>query len=118
MRWLLLTLLLCAPFETAHAQWLDPDTCWTCKDKIVHAAGGAALNALVRGPWIAPGWRDTVVKRMAWVMALGCVVYELHDVYESHERGWLGKPGGGFGWLDCIAVGVGGLTTELVVRLL
>ena len=54
---------------------------------------------------------------MAWVMALGCVLYEGYSVYEHGQRGWLGNPGAGFGWLDCIAVGAGAGATELVVRI-
>lgn len=104
-------LLLSTPVR---GQWLDPDTCWTCGDKLGHAAGGAVLALVIRGPWVARPWRDTWWKRMAWVVGLGCVLYESYHVYEDNKYGRLGQRGFGFGALDCAAVAAGALTLELV----
>lgn len=98
----------------AQAQWLDPDRRWNA-DQWQHAALGAALDVIVRGPWVTKSWRDTWAKRFAWSMALGCVALETYQVYESAQRGWLGQEGGGFGLLDCAAVAMGALAMEIVV---
>src|SRR2546430_11181129 len=36
----------------ASAQWLDPDRCITCPDKLQHFAAGVGLDLLARGPWV------------------------------------------------------------------
>ncbi len=96
----------------ARAQWLDPDRCWTCRDKQLHAAAGAAVAIGIRGPWTAPSWRNTALKRIALTCAIGAA-YEAVQVAEAiaeHRSG----PGFGFSALDLAADCAGAAALELV----
>lgn len=42
-------------------------------DQWQHVAAGAAVALAVRGPWIAPAWRDAWWKRGVWQLMLGGV---------------------------------------------
>lgn len=106
-------LLASAP---AGAQFLDPDRDWTSFDKGQHVLAGAAIGSLVRGPWIADGWRDTALKRIAWAAVIGAS-YELSQYVEAEQAGTLGSPGYGFSLLDLTADIAGALAAELLVGL-
>lgn len=108
---LLLAGLLIAP-AALEAQWLDPDTCWTCFDKQLHFAAGASIAIAVRGPWTAKNWKDTAVKRVALVCAVGAA-YEVVQVAEAVAEHRSGT-GFGFSPLDLAADCAGAAAFELV----
>jgi hypothetical protein len=112
MRTLLVMMsLLALGAASARAQWLDPDRCWTCLDKRLHVAAGAVVVVAVRGPWTAPAWRNTPLKRVALTCAVGAA-YEAIQVGEAiAARRW--GPGRGFSPLDLAADCVGAAALEL-----
>jgi hypothetical protein len=50
------------------------------EDQWEHTAVGAAVALVMRGPWVAPSWRDRVWKRGATMAAL-VTVFELYQHY-------------------------------------
>lgn len=94
------------------AQWLDPDRCVTCLDKGLHVAAGAVVDVALRGPWVAPAWRDTAVKRVALTCAIGAAYEALQVVEALAER--RGGPGYGFSPLDLAADCAGAVGMELL----
>ena len=109
---LLMVLMHCFSRPT-YGQWLDPDNRWD-SDQIDHMIAGALVNVAVRGPYIAYNWRNTVAKRMAWVLVLG-TIYEIKDLYEHDRMNWLGNPGAGFGLLDLVADVTGAAIAEVII---
>ena len=85
----------------------------TCRDKMEHAAAGAAVGLVVRGPWFAESWRDHAWKRVGWVAVLGAT-YEYFQYLEHKAMGRLGNPGFGFSPLDIGADVAGAIALELV----
>ena len=88
---------------------LDPDHTWDA-DQWHHAAAGAALDVVMRGPWIAPAWQ-TPPARVALVMTVG-LAYEALQVYEARQSGRLGQEGYGLGVLDLAADLAGAVAVE------
>lgn len=80
-------------------------------DQWQHVAAGAAVALVVRGPWIAKPWRDTVWKRGAWQLGLS-LVYErvTHVTAKGYGSGLDGFDTG----LDVLANMVGWLLVELL----
>jgi len=81
----LLGALLLAP-AAAPAQGVWP---FLHQDKVAEYGGGAALNLLSRGPWIAQGWRRPVVRfvgvqavSFAYEKVLDWNGFSWHDVRE------------------------------------
>lgn len=104
--------------SSVRAQLLDPDRCVTCFDTYGHAGAGAAIDALVRGPWITRSWRNTPVKRVAWAAAISSLYEALGTVYIAASPDLeLGAPGYGFSLKDIGAGIVGAVAVELIVGL-
>ena len=94
------------------AQYLDPDRCWTCRDKVEHFAAGAGLDLLARGPWVARGFRDRAWKRVA-VTAVVATAWELIEMEQARRDDTAGRPGYGFSPLDVAATVGGAVAMEL-----
>jgi len=76
-----------------------------------HLFGGGAVNLLVRGPWIAKGWRNTVPKRLAW-----CGVFQ--GAWESFQVLEIKEYSVKYGVWDWEASMVGCLATEGLIKLI
>lgn len=94
------------------AQYLDPDRCWTCRDKVEHFAAGAGLDILARGPWVAASFRNRAWKRVA-VTAVVATAWELIEMEQARRDGTAGQPGYGFSPLDVTATVGGAVAMEL-----
>lgn len=112
MKWLL-CLLLFLPSVGA-AQWLDPDGCWTCRDKREHFVAGATVDLLIR-PLIKPSLQN-VVSRILITCGIG-IAYEGVQLYEDHQSHRLGQRGFGFGIGDVMADCLGATAMEGVIQL-
>jgi hypothetical protein len=86
----------------------------TCVDKIQHAAAGAGIVILARGPWIDSSWRNHVWKRLTWAALLG-VSYEVLQYFEHKASNQLGRRGFGFSPHDVVAGLAGAAAVELVI---
>jgi hypothetical protein len=73
MRWILLVLVLGA--SPLAAQGVGP---FLRQDKVAEYGGGAALNLLSRGPWIAKPWRHPIL-RFVGVQAVSLTYEKLLD---------------------------------------
>jgi hypothetical protein len=100
----------------ASAQWLDPDRCVTCPDKLQHFAAGASLDVLARGPWVAKGFRDHAWKRVA-MTAVVATGWELLEALDARRAGKAGTRGYGFGPLDLVTTVAGAAAVEGVQAL-
>ena len=98
------------------AQWIDPDTCWTCQDTRLHAAAGALLDAGLLLPLAPRGFRDTVAKRLLVVGVIG-LVYEVGQLSVAQSLGVAGTPGYGVSPKDVVADLAGAVAVEVVVAL-
>lgn len=93
------------------AQFLDPDSCWTCPDSREHFAAGAALDLAARVPF-----------RKAWQRVTATAV--IGAVWEAAQwdaaRGTdnAGKPGYGFSLKDLACDVAGALAVEGVALIL
>jgi hypothetical protein len=110
------TLLAGSPVAPLAAQspW-DPDVTWDA-DQWHHAAAGATLDVVMRGPWITRSWRNRVAGRLVLVAVVGAS-YEVLQLYEARQTGRLGQEGYGFGPLDLAADMAGALTVEALLAL-
>jgi hypothetical protein len=91
MKYLLLIVgLLCFTPTKSQAQFLDPDTCWTCKDSRQHFAAGSAIDL---GLQVLPNkWQvsNKPWKRVALVALVGAV-YEAGQADVARSQGLLGQ---------------------------
>src|SRR5439155_23062572 len=90
----------------ASAQWLDPDRCITCPDKVQHLVAGVGLDLLARGPWVAKSFRNHAWKRVA-ITGVVAASWEMLEALDARRQGKAGRPGYGFGPLD-LAITVAG----------
>ena len=97
----------------ASAQWLDPDRCVTCPDKVQHFAAGVGLDLLARGPWVARSFRDHAWKRVA-MTAVVAASWEMLEALDARRQGKAGRPGYGFGPLDLVTTVAGAAVVEAV----
>jgi hypothetical protein len=95
----------------ASAQWLDPDRCVTCPDKVQHFAAGLGLDLLARGPWIAKPFRNHAWKRLA-ATAVVAATWEMLEALDARREGKAGRPGYGFGPLDLVTTVAGAAAVE------
>ena len=95
----------------ASAQWLDPDRCVTCPDKVQHFAAGVGLDLLARGPWIAKPFRNHAWKRLA-ATAVVAASWEMLEALDARREGKAGRPGYGFGPLDLVTTVAGAAAVE------
>ena len=95
----------------ASAQWLDPDRCITCADKLQHFAAGVGLDLLARGPWVAKPFRNHAWKRVA-ITAVVAASWEMLEALDARRLGKAGRPGYGFGPLDLVVTVAGASATE------
>jgi hypothetical protein len=93
------------------AQWLDPDRCITCPDKLQHLVGGVGLDVLSRGPWVTKSFRDRAWKRIV-ITAVVATSWEMIEAAEAHREGKAGRPGYGFGPVDVVATVAGAALVE------
>jgi len=112
-RWFLAVFMALLGAAPLAAQVLDPDRCLTCADSWQHFAAGAALDVVVRGPYITDSWRDTPIKRIAWVATIGAA-YEGLQYFEARANGTLGQPGYGFSLKDLGFDVLGAVAVELM----
>lgn len=110
--WLLVSIVL-AIGPPASAQWLDPDRCVTCPDKVQHFAGGVGLDLLARGPWVSKPFRDRAWKRVA-VTAVVAASWEMLEALDARREHKAGRPGYGFGPLDLATTVAGAVAVELI----
>lgn len=110
--WLLASIFL-ATGSAASAQWLDPDRCVTCPDKVQHFAGGVGLDLLARGPWVSKPFRDRAWKRVA-VTAVVAASWEMLEALDARREHKAGRPGYGFGPLDFVSTVAGAVAVELL----
>lgn len=108
--------LLAAMGAPATAQYLDPDHCFTCRDKREHFAAGVGLDLLARGPWVARSFRDKPWKRVA-LTGVVATSWEVLEMFQDRRDGKAGHPGYGFGPLDIAATIAGAATTEVLAAL-
>jgi hypothetical protein len=97
----------------ASAQWLDPDRCVTCADKVQHFAGGVGLDLLARGPWVAKSFRNHAWKRVA-ITAVVATSWEMLEALDARRERRAGRPGYGFGPLDLVTTVAGAAAVEAV----
>jgi hypothetical protein len=95
----------------APAQWLDPDRCVTCPDKVQHVAAGVALDLLARGPWVAKSFRNHAWKRVA-LTATVAASWEMLEALDARRLGKAGQRGYGFGPLDLVTTVAGAAVVE------
>ena len=95
----------------ASAQWLDPDRCVTCPDKVQHFAAGVGLDLLARGPWVAKPFRNHAWKRLA-ATAVVAATWEMLEALDARREGKAGRPGYGFGPLDLVTTVAGAAAVE------
>jgi hypothetical protein len=95
----------------ASAQWLDPDRCVTCPDKVQHFAAGLGLDLLARGPWIAKPFRNHAWTRLA-ATAVVAATWEMLEALDARREGKAGRPGYGFGPLDLVTTVAGAAAVE------
>src|SRR5437762_13101990 len=100
-----------APAQRVYAQWLDPDRCVTCPDKLRHFAAGVGLDLLARGPWVARPFRDHAWKRVA-MTAVVAASWEMLEALDARRQGKAGTPGYGFGPLDLVTTVAGAAVVE------
>jgi len=100
----------------ASAQWLDPDRCVTCPDKVQHFAAGVALDLLARGLWVAKPFRNHAWKRVA-LTATVAASWEMLEALDARREGKAGRPGYGFGPLDLAITIAGAATVEALQTL-
>jgi hypothetical protein len=108
--WMLAALFL-ATGPPASAQWLDPDRCVTCPDKLQHFAAGVGLDLLARGPWVAKSFRNHAWKRVA-LTAVVAASWEMLEALDARRQGKAGRPGYGFGPLDLATTIAGAAAVE------
>ena len=101
-------LALTAPLE---AQFLDPDSCWTCASSRQHFAAGAVIDLAWR-PLLRPGL-NRPIPRVLLTTAVGAI-YEGMDYVEARVNGKLGRRGYGFGLIDLTLDVAGAVLVELV----
>lgn len=106
----LAVLLALAATSQAEAQWLDPDSCWTCVDTREHFVGGAAV-AIASRPVLKKAWQ-----RVAATAVLGAV-YEAGQWDAHRADGLNGQRGYGFGPKDLVADVAGAVVSEGLVTL-
>jgi len=110
LAWTLAAIFL-APGPPAAAQWLDPDRCVTCTDKVQHFAAGVGLDLLARGPWVSKPFRDHAWKRVA-ITAVVAASWEMLEALDARREGKAGRPGYGFGPLDLVTTVAGAAAVE------
>ena len=110
--WILATVFL-ATGPPASAQWLDPDRCITCPDKVQHFVAGVGLDLLARGPWVARPYRDHAWKRVA-ITAVVAASWEMLEALDARRQGKAGQPGYGFGPLDLVTTVAGAAAVEAI----
>jgi len=108
--WLLAASFL-ATSPPAAAQWLDPDRCVTCTDKVQHFVAGVGLDLLARGPWVSKPFRDHAWKRVA-MTAVVAASWEMLEALDARREGKAGRPGYGFGPLDFVTTVAGAAAVE------
>lgn len=108
MKLALLLLLLAAPL---HAQRLDPDNCWTCRDSWEHFGSGAGLDIASRLTVPHHAWQ-----RIGTVMLIG-VVWESAQADVARTTNLYGR-GFGFGLKDLACDALGALVGELLWQFL
>ena len=108
--WMLAALFL-ATGPRVSAQWLDPDRCVTCPDKLQHFAAGVGLDLLARGPWVAKPFRNHAWKRVA-LTAVVAASWEMLEALDARREHKAGRPGYGFGPVDFAITVAGAAAVE------